>query len=101
MTVDPANTTHVNGDVDVVFMDPFTVKSKAQLRDDITTVQSVYSSWTRVKGYKTYSSYDLAKHKPSFVGGTCSTVSCHNGTQMEWRTQGPLACAACHVGLPQ
>jgi predicted CxxxxCH...CXXCH cytochrome family protein len=101
MGVDPANTTHVNGDVDVVFISPFNVKSKAQLRDDIAAVQSVYTSWTRVKGFKTYTSYDLARTTPSYVGGTCSTVACHNGTQMEWRTQGPLPCAACHTGLPQ
>ena len=92
---------HINGHVDVKFMEPFAFKSKAQLRNSISSVQSVYSSWTRVSGYKTYSSYDLAKHKPEYVGGACSTTSCHNGTLMEWRTKGPLACSACHVGLPQ
>lgn len=92
---------HINGEVDVVFMEPFTLKSKAQLRNNISAVQDVYTSWTRVKGYKTYSSYDLARKKPVYTLGTCSTVSCHNGTQMEWRTQGPLACAACHTGLPR
>jgi predicted CxxxxCH...CXXCH cytochrome family protein len=101
MDVYSSNTMHVNGDVDVVFMEPFDLKSRAQLRNDIATVQGVYSSWTRVHGYKTYSSHDLAKHKPVYFGGTCSTTACHNGTQMEWRTQGPLACAACHTGLPQ
>jgi predicted CxxxxCH...CXXCH cytochrome family protein len=92
---------HINGEVDVVFLSPFTVKSKAQLRDNIASVQSVYTSWTRVKGYKTYSSFDLARSTPSYLGGTCSTVACHNGTQMEWRTKGPLDCSACHNGLPQ
>lgn len=92
---------HINGEVDVVFTSPFTLKSKAQLRTGIDTVQSVYTSWTRVNGYKTATSYDQARTTPSYVGGTCSTVACHNGTQMEWRTKGPLACAACHVGLPQ
>lgn len=101
MTVGTMSTRHINGDVDVVFMEPFAVKSKAQLRDDIRTVQSVYTSWTRVSGYKTYSSYDLARTKPNYVGGTCLTTACHNGTPMEWRAQGPLACAACHTGLPQ
>ncbi|QWV92802.1 CxxxxCH/CxxCH domain-containing protein [Geomonas oryzisoli] len=95
------NQTHINGDVDVVFMSPFNIKSKAQLRPGVDAVQSIYTSWTRVNGYKTAASYDQARTTPSYVGGTCSTVACHNGTQMEWRTKGPLACAACHVGLPQ
>jgi predicted CxxxxCH...CXXCH cytochrome family protein len=94
-------TSHVNGRIDVVFMEPFAIKSKAQLRDSLSSVQSVYSSWTRIKGYKTYSSYDLAKNKPNYVGGACSTTACHNGTLMEWRTKGPLHCSACHNGLPQ
>jgi hypothetical protein len=82
-------------------MEPFAVKSKAQLRDNLSSVQSVYTSWTRVNGYKNSNSYDLARTKPNYVGGTCTTTACHNGTQMEWRTKGPLPCAACHTGLPQ
>lgn len=101
MKIYSGSTKHINGDIDVAFMEPFNFKSKAQLRDNIAAVQSVYTSWTRVKGYKTYSSYDLARHKPVYQGGTCTTTSCHNGTLMEWRTKGPLACAACHNGLPQ
>ena len=92
---------HVNGNVDIAFIQPFTVKSKAQLRDSISSVQSVYTSWTRAKGYKTYSSHDIARSVPSYVGGACSTTACHNATLMEWRTKGPLDCAACHIGLPQ
>jgi len=92
---------HINGIVDVAFQEPFVLKSKSQLRNDIKTVQSVYTSWTRVKGYKTYSSFDLARTRPEYKMGTCSTTACHNNTQMEWRTQGPLACAACHTGLSQ
>jgi hypothetical protein len=91
----------VNGDVDVAFMEPFAVKSKAQIRDNLASVQSVYTSWTRVNGYKNTNSYDLARMKPDYVGGTCSTTACHNNTLMEWRTKGPLACSACHNGLPQ
>jgi predicted CxxxxCH...CXXCH cytochrome family protein len=101
MVVYSSSTKHINGDIDVAFMEPFTVKSKAQLRNYISSVQSVYTSWTRVKGYKTYSSADVARSKPNYVGGTCLTTACHNGTQMEWRTKGPLDCAACHTGLPQ
>lgn len=91
---------HVNGRVDVVFMDPFNVKSKAQVRNPLSAVQGLYTSWTRVNGYKSYSSsHDHARQKPAYVGGTCSTVTCHNGTPMEWRSKGPLACAACHTSL--
>lgn len=92
---------HINGEVEVTFMEPFVLKTKAQLRDTITTVPSLGSSWTRVNGYKNANSYDLAKNKPLYIGGTCATTDCHNGTLMEWRTKGPLACAACHNGLPQ
>ena len=101
MVVYSSSTLHVNGEVDVAFLEPFNFKSKAQLRDDIRSVQSIYTSWTRVKGYKTYSSYDLSRTKPGYVGGTCTTTACHNGTQMEWRAKGPLPCAACHTELPQ
>jgi len=96
-----ANKTHVNGEVDVAFEPTFALKSKAQLRNTLSSVQNLYTSWTRVKGYKTYSSHDLAKHKPKYDLGTCSTTVCHNNTQMEWRTQGPLSCASCHNGLTQ
>ncbi len=101
MALYSSNQTHINGAVDVVFASSFVLKSKAQLRNNISSVQSVYTSWTRVKGYKTYSSYDLNRKTPLFNLGTCSTASCHNNTQMEWRTQGPLSCASCHNGLSQ
>jgi len=101
LDVDTTNTKHVNGVVDVVFMDPFVIKSKAQLRDSITTVSQLNSSWIRVKGFKTFSSHDLSRTTPQYTAGTCSTVACHNGTHMEWSTPGPLLCAACHVDLPQ
>lgn len=96
-----SGTHHINGDVDVVFKQPFGFKSKTQLRNDISTVFSLNTSWTRNNGYKTASSFESARTTPSYVGGSCSTVACHNGTPMEWRTQGPLSCSACHTGLPQ
>lgn len=101
MVVYSSSTKHVNGDVDVTFMAPFAVKSKAQVRDNIASIQSVYTSWTRVNGYKKKNSYDLARTTPVYAGGTCSTTACHNNTMMEWRTKGPLPCAACHTGLSQ
>ena len=101
MNVDSSNTTHVNGVADVVFMDPFVIKSKAQVRDSIATVSQLNANWTRVKGFKTMSSHDVSRTTPQYNKGTCSTVACHNGTQMEWATPGPLLCAACHVDLTQ
>jgi predicted CxxxxCH...CXXCH cytochrome family protein len=94
-----AGSSHINGRTDIDFMEPFNVKSKAQVRDSLRAVQGLYTSWNRTSGYKTYSSYDLSRQKPSYVGGTCSTVTCHNGTPMEWRSKGPLPCAACHTSL--
>ena len=101
MNVYSSNTTHVNGVADVVFMDPFVIKSKAQVRDSIATVSQLNASWTRVKGFKTMSSHDVSRTTPQYNKGTCSTVACHNGTRMEWATPGPLLCAACHVDLTQ
>lgn len=96
-----SSNTHVNGIVNVDFREPFNVLSKAQLRNSLGTVQTLYTSWTRVKGYKTYSSsHDRSRQKPSYVNGSCNTVACHNATSMEWRTKGPLECAACHTALP-
>lgn len=101
MDIYTGGSTHVNGNVDVSFMEPFDVKSKAQLRNNIRSVQSIYTSWTRISGYKSYtSSHDHSRQKPAYVSGTCSTVTCHNGTPMEWRTKGPLSCSACHTALP-
>jgi predicted CxxxxCH...CXXCH cytochrome family protein len=101
MVIYTSGKTHINGTADVKFIDPFNARSKAQLRNNLRSVQALYTSWTRVNGYKTYSSsYDLSRQTPVYAGGTCSTVTCHNGTPMEWRTKGPLACAACHTALP-
>jgi predicted CxxxxCH...CXXCH cytochrome family protein len=101
MDVYSSNTNHVNGVVDVSFMTPFVIKSKAQVRDSIVTVSQLNTSWTRVNGYKNLSSHDLSRTTPTYTAGTCLTVACHNGTRMEWSTPGPLLCAACHVDLTQ
>jgi len=105
MTVDSANTTHINGNVDVAFSGSLWgsigVKSKAQLRDNITAISELNSNWTRQNGYKASTSYDSSKPTPSYNAGTCLNAACHNGTPMEWSQTGPLRCAACHKGLPQ
>lgn len=97
------NTSHANGVVDVNFISPFYVKSKAQVRDDIQSVEELGNYWNRANGYKNAdgSSYDWTTVSPSYTAGSCISVACHQGTPMEWRAQGPLLCAACHKGLPQ
>jgi len=93
---------HVNGTKEVVFQN-IQVKSRAQVRDDITTVTDLNASWTRTNGYKANNSYDVAKanlNTATYVGGTCSAVACHNGNDATW--QAPQNnCMACHTGLPK
>jgi hypothetical protein len=92
---------HVDGSKQVVFsMASF--KSKAQLRDDITSVASVTNSWSRSGAYKAAASFDQAKVTPgpSHVGGSCSTVDCHNGRPATW-TDSNVSCNYCHTSTPQ
>lgn len=102
MVVDPVSINHIDGNINVDFT-PVALKSKAQVRDDITSVNELNTSWTRMNLYKKTdgTSHDVAKTTPTYSAGSCLTVACHNGTPMEWRAQGPLPCAACHKGLPQ
>jgi predicted CxxxxCH...CXXCH cytochrome family protein len=100
VTVDSSNTSHVNGIVNVSF-DPSTLRSRTQVRDDITKVDKLNANWTRTNGYKASNSYDASKVTPQYLAGTCASVSCHNGTTMQWSAAGPLSCSACHKGLPQ
>lgn len=93
-----ASTSHINGTPDVVF-DGFSVKSRAQVRDNITTVNELNTSWTR-NSYKAAGSTDASKRTPSYSGGTCSTVDCHNGNSVGW-TATNVSCKSCHTGLPK
>jgi predicted CxxxxCH...CXXCH cytochrome family protein len=92
------STLHINGTPDVVF-GGFSVKSKAQVRDNITTVDELNTSWTR-NSYKTTGSTDTSRRTPSYAGGTCSTVDCHNGNSVAW-TATNISCKSCHTSLPK
>jgi len=97
--------THVNRVRDVSFANT-TVKSKAQLRDDITLVADLVAFWTRMSGYKVgASSYDESKvtlsASASFAAGSCANVVCHNGNAVNWTTGVGITCDKCHTGLPQ
>ncbi|MDO8282425.1 MAG: CxxxxCH/CxxCH domain-containing protein [Thermodesulfovibrionia bacterium] len=98
------NQSHINGTVNVSFASATTIKSRAQVRDYITTVTEINNNWTRTNGYKASNSYDTteaSKSTPNYSAGTCLTTACHNGTPMEWEQAGPLSCNACHKGLAQ
>jgi len=101
MYVVTSNTSHVNGTPDVAFASPINLKSRAQVRNDITTVSELNSNWSRTNGYKATDSYDASTTTPSYTGGACLSTACHNGTPMQWGQAGPLSCNACHKGLAQ
>ncbi|BCR05571.1 c-type cytochrome [Desulfuromonas versatilis] len=114
-------TKHVNGDRDVKFIDQ-TIKSKAQLRDDITDVEELNVSWNRPNGYKSADglSYDespdtlfntgIYDNTTDPANPTC-IVSCHLMTQtlvdtrldkepVGW-AEGGRMCIDCHTRLPK
>jgi predicted CxxxxCH...CXXCH cytochrome family protein len=100
MTIAATSTSHVNGMIDVAFA-PISMKSKAQVRDDITAVTELTANWTRVNGYKVSGSHDesvSALNTSSYTGGNC-TVSCHNGFPVQWTST--VTCTSCHTALPQ
>lgn len=100
--VEADNTVHVDGNVDVVFISPLNLNTKAQLRDSITAVPTLDNSWTRTTGYKKLTpsvSHDASKGTPVYSAGTCSNTACHNQTPMQWNQAGPLQCMVCHLGL--
>jgi len=102
MTINTLGSTHVNGTADVVFDNFASFKSKAQVRDDITTAAELNANWTRSGTYKTATGFDTAKvATPSYAGGSCSNVSCHNGIATPtWNTGFAGNCRACHTTLP-
>jgi predicted CxxxxCH...CXXCH cytochrome family protein len=92
---------HVNSIKDVVFQN-IAVKSKAQLRDDITAVAEINNNWTRTSAYKGAGDFDQAKSNlsaDSYADVTC-TNACHNGIAATW--QAPQNnCMTCHTQLPK
>jgi hypothetical protein len=99
MTIAAGSTSHVNGAVDVVFVGT-PVRSKAQIRDNITSVPELDSNWTRMNGYKEAGSHDMsvsALNTSTYTGGNC-TVACHNGNTVQWTST--VTCNSCHTELP-
>jgi predicted CxxxxCH...CXXCH cytochrome family protein len=95
-------TTHVNRVRDVSFAGA-TIRTKAQVRDDITTIPELNLNWTRTNNYKAgASSHDASKtllSTATFASGTCSAVVCHNDNSVSW-TAGAISCDKCHTALP-
>ena len=94
---------HVNGTADIA-LDSVIVKSKAQLRDDITTVTELNENWTRdAVGYKAAGANDAANNALSTAtmydstSNTCTTA-CHNSNSATWSDTG-VSCTYCHTDL--
>jgi predicted CxxxxCH...CXXCH cytochrome family protein len=103
-----ASTAHINGAVDVAF-EAINVKSKAQLRDDITTVTELNDNWDRTAsgvGYKASGAYDQAKNALSTATiynstyNSCAAAACHNGRSAVW-TDTAVECTYCHSNVPR
>jgi predicted CxxxxCH...CXXCH cytochrome family protein len=102
MIINTGGSTHVNGTADVVFDNFASFKSKAQVRDFTAAEVELDSNWTRNGAYKTNAGFDQGKvATPSYAGGSCSNVSCHNGINTPtWNTGFAGNCRACHTTLP-
>lgn len=101
MSIDALSTAHINGTPDVVFA-VGTINSKAQIRDDITSITELNNSWLRNNGYKGgATSSDGSKTIASYNPGTksCSSVACHNGNSVTWGAIN-ITCNSCHTSLP-
>jgi predicted CxxxxCH...CXXCH cytochrome family protein len=101
MVIDGSSTVHVNGTPNVVFAN-VTMKSKAQIRDNIATVTELSNNWTRdAVGYKAAGAFDQANsplNAGSYSAGTCSSIVCHNGYDATW-TDTAKSCDYCHKEL--
>lgn len=93
---------HLNGSVNVVFAST-TVKSKAQLRDNLADA-ALDTVWTRTNGYKAATSYDVSPTTlaatAGYAAGSCSAVACHNGNAATWAPP-TNNCLSCHTSLPK
>ncbi len=102
-SADLTKTFHINAARDVAFAN-VTFRSKAQIRDDITTVTELNTYWARQNNYKAaVNSHDSSKNPlagtASWDGTSCSTTACHNGNSVTWGDSG-VSCDSCHTGLP-
>jgi len=86
---------HINAQKDVAIVNAFTMKSKAQLRDD-----SRPSMWTRNVGYKVSGAYDSATiNSTDWDSGTKTcTTACHNNQPVQWGATN-VTCNSCHTDL--
>jgi len=86
---------HINAQKEVAIVNAFTMKSKAQLRDD-----SRPSMWTRNGGYKTPGAYDSATiNSADWNPGTKTcTTACHNNQPVQWGATN-VTCNSCHTDL--
>lgn len=97
---------HVNGAVEVVFQ-TVQVKSKAQLRDNITTVDELNNNWSRnASSYKAGATPNDTAVSALNTGSmwtagikSCSNVACHNSKSVAWTDT--VNCGSCHTKLPQ
>jgi predicted CxxxxCH...CXXCH cytochrome family protein len=102
---------HVNGEVNVKLL-PIAMKTRAQIRNDITTVPELNVTWERFDApgglfglfYKGPDDHDQARtifNTATMYDGTtqtCTNISCHNGNQVKWSDN--LSCDGCHTQLP-
>jgi predicted CxxxxCH...CXXCH cytochrome family protein len=102
---------HVNKVRDVKLL-PIAVKTRAQIRNDITTVPELNVTWQRFDApggmlglfYKGPDNHDQARttfNTATMYDGatqTCTNISCHNGNQVKWSDS--LSCDGCHTQLP-
>ncbi len=96
-----ANTAfHVNGTLNITFKNMTGYVIPAQVRD--SSYLNYSSSWRRQDGYKTTNSAEHwnPKTTPSYSGGTCSNIACHNSQSVKWGdTGGTTSCQSCHTDL--
>lgn len=103
---------HVNGVADVKLF-PIAMRTRAQIRNDITTVPELNVTWQRFDApdnfiaglfYKGPEDHDQARtifNTATMYDGTtqtCTNISCHNGNQVKWSDN--LSCDGCHTQLP-
>lgn len=109
LVISPTSTSHIDGHVDVVFAN-VNVKTRAQIRNNITAVPDLNRNWTRVSGYKQSGSYDQSI-TPLYgtavwnaANRTCSNVACHNASSstdsVRWMQPSTVTCNTCHSTLP-
>jgi predicted CxxxxCH...CXXCH cytochrome family protein len=85
---------HANGIVSVSFATT-SVVSKAQI--SASSFNAYSTVWTRTGATDTSK---LPLSAGSFVGGSCSTIACHNnGTTPAWGTTVKISCVDCHSTL--